>query len=922
VASRNLDATTSLLPRRYTAPGVETPTKILTVLIADVRGYTAFTEEHGIQGAARLADRFAVVAREVVEDRDGRVVELRGDEVLAVFTSPRQALRSAVELRERCAREMEADPSLLLKIGVGVDAGELAPVQGGYRGRALNLAARLCDLAGRNDGGQGEVFATQMVLGLAGAIEGLAYLDRGEVQVKGLRDPVRVMQVVAEGDVPDDVMPLRPANRHPSNLPGDRSPFVGRDADVRAVADLLRRPALQLLTLTGTAGTGKTRLALEVGSTLLEEYPDGVFFVSLASLRDPNLVPSAIASTLGVLEVHGEEMLTTLSTFLSGKRLLLILDNFEHLLPAALGIADLLDSCQQLCLLVTSREPLHLSREHEYAVSPLALPTQPHLPDLEQLRTYDAVGLFVQRARMAKADFELTEQNAAVVVQICRRLDGLPLAIELAAARVRVLPPESLLHRLDHRLKLLTGGPRDVPERQQTLRGAIAWSYDLLGASERTLFARLAVFSGGCTFEAAEAVCTTEAGADLDVLDSVESLLDKSLLQRQSGGSLTEREWSLEPRFAMLETVREYALERLAASGEEEAVRRRHAQYYLSLLEQAVPDPQHVESSEVGERLHREHDNFRAALRWFLDRGESQSTLRMVWPLSWFWATRGYRSEARVWITEVLAQSASFSGIERVRLLRVAGGIASMQGDEEEAQALLEEALSGAQSLGDADEETAAREYLALVRARRGQWNEAVSFWQEQAALARERRDRQSLAGYLQRLGDAARYRADHAAAVRFYNESLDLFHQSGDEMEAVVLLDLGLLSVDRGETERAAQQLVESLTMVRDRQADWPIALGFEGLARVAAMLGQDRRAARLWAAADSLAVKTGFRLTGIERSPRESYLEGVRSRLGEAELARVWQEGQAMELEAAVDYALEVEHGRREGAGAQARA
>jgi predicted ATPase/class 3 adenylate cyclase len=577
---------------------------VLTVLIADMRGYTRFTAEHGDAQAARLAGRFAGLAREVIEEFEGRVVELRGDEALCMFPSARNALRASISIQQRFAAAAESGPSLPL--GIGLDAGEAVPVEGGYRGGALNLAARLCSLAGA-----GEVFASQTVIELARKTEGLMCVDRGTVRLKGLSTPVRVFQIAPEGGLSEELPPLQPSpTGHPTNLPDEPTAFIGRESEVAAVSELLHRPTVRLVTLTGPGGTGKTRLALRISSMLLGDFDSGVFFTSLGSVANPALVASSIAQALALREIVGRSPQETVSEFLDDKHLLLVLDNFEHLLEASSLVAALLDSCPSLHILVTSRSPLRLAREREFMVPPLSIPDIHRLPPLDELSRYEAVALFVDRAQAVGAGLAVTVENARDIVEVCRRLDGLPLAIELAAARVKIFPPRALVGRLSSTLQLLAGGPHDLPARQRTLRGAIDWSYGLLTEGEKTLFARLSVFSGGCTLEAAEAICDADHDFPVNALDGISSLIEKSLL-RQVGED--------EARFLMLETIREYSLERLTSSGEADSLRRRHAEFFLEL---ARSDEQEAEAQPatvwVG-HLQNERDNLRAALRWVID---------------------------------------------------------------------------------------------------------------------------------------------------------------------------------------------------------------------------------------------------------------------------------------------------------------
>jgi hypothetical protein len=383
-------------------------------------------------------------------------------------------------------------PSLPLYVGIGLDGGEAVPVQGGYRGGALNLAARLCSIAAT-----GEVFASESVVHLARHMDAYVYLDRGQVKLKGVAEPVRVVQIVPESEAQEERTRYTVDPTAAIRLPVQPNPFIGRERELRVVTGALLREDIRLLTLTGTGGTGKTRLGLEAAREVAVNFPDGVYFVNLAPLADPQLVVPAIAETLGVKEVPEESLIETMTRALRDRQLLLMLDNFEHLLAAAPVVSELLTGCPGLTVLVTSRAALHLSAEHEYAVRPLSLPDLRKLPELGALSQYDAVALFIQRALAVKSDFQVSNQNAPAVAEICSRLDGLPLAIELAAARLKLFPPQVLLSRLQRRLPLLTGGSSDLPARHQTLRATIDWSYSLLSEEEQRLFARLSVFAGG-----------------------------------------------------------------------------------------------------------------------------------------------------------------------------------------------------------------------------------------------------------------------------------------------------------------------------------------------------------------------------------------------------------------------------------------
>src|SRR6266571_7626136 len=477
--------------------------------------------------------------------------------------------------------------------------------------------------------------------------------------------------------------PLRPrasfaGSEHapPHTLPAQLTPLIGREQEIALACTLLRRPEVRLLTLTGTGGTGKTRLGLQVAAELSDLFTDGVYFVNLAPLSDPTLVVSSITQTLGLREVAGQPLLEHLKRELQQKQLLLVLDNFEQVVSAALQVADLLAASPKLKVIVTSREVLHVRGEQEFPVPPMAVPDPAHLPDMVALAQYEALALFIQRAQAVKPDFQVTPANARDIAEICVQLDGLPLAIELAAARIKLLPPKALLARLSERLAVLTSGPHDAPARQQTLRNTIAWSYNLLEAQEQRLFRRLSVFVGGCTLEAIEAVYTAleTSTSTMSTLDSVAALIDKSILQQ------TEQE-GVQPRLVMLETIREYGLEALTASGEMEVIRQAHALYYVTLAEKAEPELGGQQQAEWLERLEREHENLRAAMQWSLEAGEDghsrEMALQLGGALRRFWIVHGHWSEGRNFLERALAESKGVPASVQVKALVTAANLAN-----------------------------------------------------------------------------------------------------------------------------------------------------------------------------------------------------------------------------------------------------
>lgn len=671
--------------------------------------------------------------------------------------------------------------------------------------------------------------------------------------------------------------------RLPDNLPVPLTSFVGRERELEQARALLAHA--RLLTLTGTGGTGKTRLALHLAAAVKETFRDGVCFVALASLNDAALVASTIAQALGVRETGGVPISEQLIAFLRYKEGLLVLDNFEQVVEAGPLVTQLLAACRDLKILVTSRVPLHVQGEHELPVPSLELPATGSSASPEQLVESEAVALFVQRARAVKPGFTLEAVNASAVVEICTRLDGLPLAIELAAARIKVLSPRAILTRLQHRFDLLTGGARDLPTRHRTLREAIAWSYDLLAKDEKKLFRRLAVFVGGHSLEAAEQVCRAVADLSVEVLDRLASLVDKNLVRQ-------EEQPDGEPRFSMLETIREFDLECLIASGDEAMARRAHRDFFLALAEEAEPQLTGPQQVAWLARLEKEHDNLCAALDWTLDtEGNVEAAAQLGAALWRFWLIRGHLSEGSERLERVLTQAgASISAATRAKLLTGAGTLAHNQGRYRTARMLYDESLMLYRELGDArgtartlghlgwigwrlGEYDAARtiseESLTLhgeqqdrrgvalalnnlgwVAQHQGEYVKARSYFGEVLALQRAMNDRRGVAFALSNLGWTLASQGDYARATALLEDALAAFREVGDrQLTTFTLGRLGAVVHDRGDTERAAALLEqESLPLFRMIGDSWGIAFACSGLGRVMKDRGNYERAGTLY--------------------------------------------------------------------------
>jgi predicted ATPase/DNA-binding CsgD family transcriptional regulator len=605
--------------------------------------------------------------------------------------------------------------------------------------------------------------------------------------------------------------PAGPEPRSQHHLPTSLTPLIGREQEIAAACTLLHRPDVRLVTLTGTGGVGKTRLALQVATELLDAFADGVCFVSLAPISDPDLVVPTIAQSLGIKEIGARSFQDLLRAFLQNKHLLLVLDNFEQILSAAPHLTDLLTSCPDLKMLVTSRATLRVQGEHEFSVPPLAVPDSKHLPPTDALSHSAAVALFLQRAQATKPTFQLTQANARPIAEICVRLDGLPLALELAAARIKLLSPHALLARLHHRLQVLTSGPQDAPARQQTLRNTIEWSYDLLSAQEQRLFRWLSVFVGGCTLEAVEAVCTAFDERTERVLDGIASLLDKNLLQQAE----YEAE---EPHLMMLETIREYGREALTVRGEMDATRQAHAVYYLALAEAAEQQWEGPRESVSLARLEQEHDNLRAAMSWLLERRATEMALRLGTALWWFWLLSDYVYEGWHFLERALEGSEEVAVPVRAKALWSAGNLACSLGSIERGEVLCQESLALFRAIGDTKGMGTAVFQLAWIAEWKCDFAAARSRYEESLVLAREVGDKSLVAWALSFLAGIAVQQGEYARARPLLEEGLALFRASGEKTGIVnSILCLAMMLFAQGDLARAHAVAEEGLALKRE---------------------------------------------------------------------------------------------------------
>jgi predicted ATPase/class 3 adenylate cyclase len=923
------------------------PTGTVTFLFTDIEGSTKLWERDApaMQGALARHDE---ILRSAIEQHGGYVFKTVGDAFCCAFATVPEALEAALATQQHLLSEDWNEEIGTLRVRMALHTGAAEERDGDYFGPPLNRVARLLSAA---HGGQVLLSLPTQELVRDQLPHDVGLRDLGERRLKDLFRPERVFQLVASS-LPSEFPPLRTLEAYRNNLPTQPTPLIGREKEVAEVCKLLLRPEVRLLTLTGAGGTGKTRLALQVAAELTEDFEEGVFFVSLAAVSDPELVVPAVAGALGVKETGGQPLLESLKDYLREKRLLLILDNFEHLLEAASIASELLSAAPYLKVLASSRIPLKLYGEHESSVPPLELPDLKRPSSVERLTQYEAVRLFVERAQAAKADFSVTNDNALAIAEICHRLDGLPLAIELAAARIKLLTPQAMLARLGNRLKLLTGGARDLPERQRTLRSTIDWSYGLLEEGEKVLFARLSVFVGGRTLEAMEAICDAEGDLPGGVLDGVSVLVDENLLRQEEavGG---------EPRFVMLETIHEFAREKLQESGQTEDIRRRHARYFLSLAEEAEPRLMRAKQAEWLKRLELELDNLRAALSWAQEQDKAELGLRLGAALWRFWIMSARYGEGRRWLEAALAAENAGPLLFRAKANLVAGYLAAGQGVYMRSQRHLEEALALYRSAGSAEGVAMTLATLGRLESYRGDLERAKELDKESFDRYRKLGDPWQFSGALRALaadlfvrllrglGLEEGYEGDVTRGMALQEEALALSRKWGDSAGiALSLYGLGRLAVDQDDPERAVKQLEESLVLAREVYAGIVphilVSLGdaaliqgdneralrvykealaicqetgqeptdtgvLEGMASLAAALEDDARAARLWGAVESALQVIGATWTPDDLGQDEPYLDAARARLGEAAWEAALAEGRNMTLEVAIEYALE---------------
>ena len=900
-------------PESLAAPGT------LVFLFSDIEGSTRLEQEFGTATYSALRERHRELLRAAFSGHGGREQGTEGDSFFVVFATAADALAAALEAQRAVAAEIWPEGATV-RVRMGLHAGEGSVVGGSFVGLAINRAARIAHVA---HGGQVLVSETTRLLARDGLPADATLTDLGAHRLKDLTEPEHLYQLSVP-DLDSTFPPLATLDARPNNLPTQLTSFVGREDELAAACGLLA--ANRIVTMTGPGGTGKTRLSLQVAASALEDFPDGVFFVALETVRDPALVASRIALEIGLSESAGRSGQDVLVEWLGSKRVLLVLDNFEQVVEAGPTVAEILRAAPGLKIVVTSRSPLRISGEQEFPVPGLPVPPDPGrltgyeralggetgVLDLAQLTTYEAVRLFIARAVAVRPDFAVSNENAPAVAAICARLHGMPLAIELAAARVKLLSPDAILARLEHQLNVLAAGARDLPARQQTLRGAIAWSYDILDEPHRRLLDRLSVFAGGFDLEAAEAVGGPSSEIGVDVLDGLMTLADQSLIRALDQSP---------PRFQLLETIREFAAEMLDRRADAEAVRSRHTRFYRELAEAAAPRLAGADQRVLLEQLEQEHDNIRAVLDRASAAGDGTNAIATAFAMWRFWQKRGHLNEARRRLEAFAATPWSRADPAlRARLMEALGGVLWWQADILAMKAAYAEAVDIWRVLGEKREIANALYNYAFafsvnpdpsldpaIADPDGTGHRAL---EEALALYLELGDRQGQANVLWGLGNRDYFLLTSDAGETRFRAAYQLFQEAGDATMSAWskhMLGGALLRQDRYEEARSV--LREALAHFHAASDTSGLALVLDDLASQAVADGDLPRAARLRGAARRLTAVTGATLAGFVD---EAFEHGVRphvvGRLSDADLARYEAEGAAMTLDESVAYALDM--------------
>ncbi|MEP7199323.1 MAG: LuxR C-terminal-related transcriptional regulator [Chloroflexota bacterium] len=900
---------------------MDLPTGTVTFLFTDIEGSTRLSKQFPAEMPAALARHHELV-RAAIEAQHGVVFQIIGDGICAAFATAPDALHAACAAQRALQNPKfkipnPNEPAIALRVRMGLHTGAAVWRADQYDGY-LTLA-RVQRIMSAAHGGQVLLSHATASLAREQLPVGVVLRDLGAQRLKDLTQPEPIYQIVSPGLL-DDFPPLRTLDSLPNNLPIQLTSFIGREREIAEVTRLLA--TTRLLTLTGVGGAGKTRLSLQVAAHMLDDasadaehgFPDGAWFVELAPLSDPTLVPHAIAAALSVREQPNRPLRDTLTDHLQSKRLLLVLDNCEHLIAACAAVADaLLRACSHLRMLATSREPLGIGGETVWLIPPLSLANARQRESLERIIQYEAVRLFVERATAVQPRFAVTNDNAPALAQLCERLDGIPLAIELAAARVKALTVEQIAARLDDRFRLLTGGNRTALPRQQTLRALIDWSYDLLSPPERVLLRRLSVFAGGWTLEAAESVCERSNVPTLerfDVLDLLTHLVDKSLVVVDEQGQAA--------RYRLLETIRQYGHEKLREPDalerdEAEQLSRRHAAFFLALAEAAEPELTGPQQLVWLERVETEYDNLRAALGWALDSGGGVPSTRLaVGPrlcgaLWRFWDLRSHTMEGSRWLAAAM-DAPDFDTAApalRTKVIRGAGVMALRQSDFERATQFFQTSLRLSREIDDRRGMAGSLNGLGVAAS--DNVDVGPAYMRESLALFRELNNPWGVARALQNLAIAAFWRDDNQTALRFFEESLSAQREVGDmRLRAMSLSFYGQAVLFQGDPQRAVSLLREALTVQQQVGDKFFIIYCLNGFAAVAAARQQGERAARLLGAAEALGETLGSPLMQGYRRVHARIVADARGLLSPRAFAETWAAGRALSVDEAIALAL----------------
>jgi predicted ATPase/serine/threonine protein kinase len=893
---------------------VPRPTGMVTFLFTDIEGSTRLWESDPEAMRIALA-RHDLLMRQTFDKYNGYIFKTVGDAFCVAFANAMDGLMAALET-QRSLHVTDWTTSEPLRVRMALHTGMVEVANDDYLGPTVNRVARI--MAAGHGGQILLSHATQMLI--ADFLPTDAELrDMGQRRLKDLARPEQLFQLCVP-DLPGEFPALRTQDNRPHNLPAPPTSLVGRETEVTTLRNLLRQPNVRLVTLLGPGGTGKTRLSLQVARELLEEFEDGVYMVELATIADATLVAPAIAQALGLKDSGTRSYLDTLKAHMRDRQILLVLDNFEQVIDAAPLITQLLANASRAKVLVSSRSVLNVYGEYEFQVPPLAVPATDNnnLKAIEALRA-PAVNLFVQRAKAVRPDFELTDKNAPVVAEICARLDGLPLAIELAAARCRNMKPEDIRRGLGQRLALLVSGFRDLPARQQTLRGAISWGYDLLDEAEKRLFARLAIFVGGFTTTAVTGVGLLQPAlnlnapatlddTDFEVVDLLEALTDKSLLRMEEHGG--------EPRFNMLETLREFALERLGERDETELVRARHAAYYLLLAETAEPELDGTDQEIWYERIETEHANLRAALNWAFGAGPEnpqrlETGLRITGALGWFWTVRGHFNEGRDWLMKAVgvAQKSDDRAIAkdvRAKVFMETGQMLRFLGNAADATPYLEQCITLRREIGDRETLAPALGTLGIALADLDDYERATALHEEALALRRQIGDKNGMGNSLNNLGMLALKRHELPKAQELFEQSLAIKREMDDTWGIATALDnLGTVFRLEGKREKAIEAYRESITLFSRLGEKQFLIECVEGLASLA----NPEEGVLLLAAAHQARQDLSIPLPVANRADYDNTISMMQVSLSPADFWVVWEKGRNINLTQALEIALVVD-------------